>query len=309
MGFVRDAATTLLSMAFLAIASLSASAQAPVHKLKVIASFSIIADLASNVGGDRIDLVTLVGADGDAHVYSPSPADGRRLAEAKVVLVNGLKFEGWMSRLAQSSGTKATIVEAARGIKAIEEAESDARHDGHSHGGVDPHAWQDVAIAKAYVANILAALVAADPAGRPTYEANAASYTVQLDALEGEVKAAIARVPADRRRIITSHDAFAYFERAYGLDFVAPQGISTDSEASARDVARIIQQIRRERIPAVFIENISDPRLIERIAKETGAKIGERVYSDALSAPDGPAGTYIAMIRHNIRAFSTALTN
>jgi zinc/manganese transport system substrate-binding protein len=291
----------------LGASSWPAVAQTPTDKLKVVATFSIVGDFVRNVGGDRVDLVTLVGPDGDAHVYSPTPADGRRLAEAKVVFTNGLRFEGWINRLIKSSGTKAAVVESAKGIRTI--AESGGHGHSHSHGAVDPHAWQSVANAKTYVANIRDGLIAADPAGRSTYEANAAAYLQQLDALEGEVKAAIEKIPADRRKIITSHDAFGYFESAYGLDFIAPQGVSTEAEASAKDVARIIQQIKREKIGAVFFENISDPRLVERIARETGAKVGERLYSDALSGPGGPASTYIDMMRHNIRAFSTALSS
>jgi len=275
-------------------------------RLKVVATFSILGDLVTQVGGDRVEVVTLVGPDGDAHVYSPTPADARRVADSKVMVVNGLKFDGWIDRLVKASGTKARIVEAAAGVSAAPEKQSE---DGHSHGGLDPHAWQDVANAKIYVANIRDALVAADADGREAYETRAAAYLNRLDALEAEVRAAIERIPPARRRIITSHDAFGYFERAYGLDFVAPQGVSTEAEASARDVARIIQQIKKEKITAVFFENISDPRLIQRISKETGAKIGERLYSDALSPPDGPAATYIDMMRHNIRAFSAALSS
>ncbi|HEV2558102.1 MAG TPA: zinc ABC transporter substrate-binding protein [Microvirga sp.] len=282
----------------------AALAQAP-ERLKVVATFSILGDFVREVGGDRIELTTLVGPDGDAHVYSPTPTDGRRLAEARVVFVNGLRFEGWIDRLVKSSGTRAALVEATKGVATVRE--QGGQGHGHSHGGVDPHAWQSVGNAKLYVTNIRDALAAADPAGKEAYEANAAAYLARLDALDAEVKAAVDRIPAERRRIITSHDAFAYFEKAYGVDFISPQGVSTEAEASAKDVARIIQQIRKDKITAVFVETIADPRLIERIAKETGAKPGERLYSDALSAPGGPAATYIDMMRHNIRALSTAL--
>jgi zinc/manganese transport system substrate-binding protein len=303
---LRPLASALIVALALSLPGLAAAQDAGA-KLKVVASFSVLGDFVRNVGGDRIALTTLVGPDGDAHVYSPTPADGRRMAEAQLVVVNGLKLEGWMGRLAKASASKAPVVEAARGVPPLVESGAHA----HDHGatGVDPHAWQSVPNAKTYVANIRDALIAADPAGRGTYEANAAAYLARLDAVDTDVRAAVARIPADRRRIITSHDAFAYFEKAYGVDFVAPQGISTEAEASAKDVARIILQIRREKIPAVFLENISDPRLVERIARETGAKVGERVYSDALSGPDGPAPTYIDMMRHNIRAFSTALSS
>jgi zinc/manganese transport system substrate-binding protein len=302
----RNAVSLLLGCLALAATPLMAMAQNP-DKLKVVATFSILGDLARNVGGDRVEVMTLVGPNGDAHVYSPTPADGRRLTEAKVVFSNGLKFEGWIDRLIRSSGAKASAIEAAKGVKPLK-GEEESGH-GHGHAGIDPHAWQSIGNAKIYVANIRAALIAADAAGKSIYEANAAEYLKKLDDLDQEIKGLVARIPADRRKIITSHDAFRYFEDAYGIDFVSPQGVSTDAEASAKDVARIIQQIKRERITAVFVENVSDARLMERIAKETGARIGSQVYSDALSEPNGQAGTYIDMMRHNIRAFSTALSS
>jgi zinc/manganese transport system substrate-binding protein len=302
----RNAVSLLLGCLALAATPLMAMAQNP-DKLKVVATFSILGDLARNVGGDRVEVMTLVGPNGDAHVYSPTPADGRRLTEAKVVFSNGLKFEGWIDRLIRSSGAKASAIEAAKGVKPLK-GEEESGH-GHGHAGIDPHAWQSIGNAKIYVANIRDALIAADAAGKSIYEANAAEYLKKLDDLDQEIKGLVARIPADRRKIITSHDAFRYFEDAYGIDFVSPQGVSTDAEASAKDVARIIQQIKRERITAVFVENVSDARLMERIAKETGARIGSQVYSDALSEPNGQAGTYIDMMRHNIRAFSTALSS
>jgi zinc/manganese transport system substrate-binding protein len=288
-----------------------AFAQQQAARLPVVATFSILGDFVANVGGDRLALTTLVGPDGDGHVYSPTPADARRMTEARVVFVNGLQFEGWIRRLVRSSGTRATVVEATRGIRALK-SEDDHKghsHGGHDHGEFDPHAWQSVASAKVYVANIRDALITADADGRDIYTANAASYTAELDKLDAEIRAAIERIPVDRRKIITSHDAFAYFEDAYGLEFISPQGVSTESEASARDVARIIAQIRREKIAAVFLENISDPRLIKRIADETGARIGGTIYSDALSKADGPASTYLKMMRHNIGQFASVLTS
>ncbi|WP_243374551.1 metal ABC transporter substrate-binding protein [Microvirga solisilvae] len=303
----RTALSLLAGSLALTCSLMPASAQAP-EKLKVVATFSILGDLVRNVGGDRVELTTLVGPNGDAHVYAPTPADARRLTEAKVVFTNGLKFEGWIDRLVKSSGTKAARIEASKGIKTLKEEGHGHGHD-HGHGGTDPHAWQSVGNAKVYVANIRDALIAADAEGKAAYEANAASYLAKLDALEAEMKSLVAGIPNDRRKIITSHDAFRYFEDAYGIEFVSPQGVSTESEASAKDVARIIQQIKREKVSAVFVENVSDVRLMERIAQETGAKVGEKVYSDALSEPNGPAGTYIDMMRHNIRAFSAAMSS
>ena len=305
----RRAAVSLLAGCLAVAASAGPAAAQNAEKLKVVASFSVLGDMVRNVGGERIELVTLVGPNGDAHVYSPTPADGRRLTEAKIVFTNGLKFEGWIDRLIKSSGTKAARVEAAKGVKPLRGEEDGHGHGHHDHGSSDPHAWQSIGNAKTYVANVRDALIAADAAGKDTYEANAGAYLKQLDELEAEVKSLVAGIPTERRRIITSHDAFRYFEAAYGIDFVSPQGVSTESEASAKDVARIIQQIKREKIAAVFVENVSDARLMERIAKETGARIGSRVYSDALSEPNGPAGTYIDMMRHNIRAFSAALSS
>jgi zinc/manganese transport system substrate-binding protein len=270
-------------------------------KLKVIASFSILGDFARNVGGERVEVGTLVGPNGNAHVYAPSPADARRVVDARLVIVNGLGFEGWLSRLVGASGSNAPIAVASTGIKPRERA------DDHDHGRIDPHAWQSVANAKVYVANIRDALIAADPAGKDAYAANATAYLARLDALEQEVKETIARIRADRRRLITSHDAFGYFEDAYGIDFIAPQGVSTEAEASAKDIARIITQVKKQKITAVFLENVSDPRLVRQIAHETGAKIGGTLYSDALTDAQGDAASYIGLMRHNLKQLAAAL--
>ena len=270
-------------------------------KLKVLATFSILGDFVKNVGGDRVEVATLVGPNSDAHVYAPAPADAKKVADAKVVIVNGLGYEGWMSRLAKASGSKAPVVVASKGVKERKAP------GGHGHGGADPHAWQSVANAKVYVANIRDALVAADPVGKAAYEANAAAYLGKLDALDADVKATVAAIPADRRKIISTHDAFGYFQQAYGVEFVAPQGVSTEAEPSARDVARIITQVKKQKIPAVFLENIDDPRLMERIAQESGARVGGKLYSDALTDAKGDAPTYLDMMRHNIKQISTAL--
>jgi zinc/manganese transport system substrate-binding protein len=259
-----------------------------------------------NVGGDRVDVSVLVGPNSDTHVYQPSPGDAKKVADVKLVVANGMGLEGWITRLVKASGSKAPLIVATKGIKPRQAGASD--HD-HRHAGSDPHAWQSVANVKIYVANIRDGLVAADPSGKMAYEANAAAYLGKLDALDREVKDVVARIPADRRKVITTHDAFGYFQQAYGIEFIAPQGVSTDSEASARDVAKIITQIKRQKIPAVFMENITDPRLIKRIADETGAKIGGTLYSDALTDEKGPAPTYIDMMRHNIKALSVALTS
>ena len=268
--------------------------------LPVVATFSILGDFVKNVGGDRVEVTTLVGSNGDVHVYEPTPADARMLSAAKVVFVNGLGLEGWITRLITASGTKAPIIIATKGI---------TPRNMVSKGQIvpDPHAWQSVANARIYVANIRDGLTMVDPADAPIYDTNAKSYLAKLDALEKEVKDVIAKIPVDRRKIITTHGAFGYFGDAYGMEFIAPEGLSTESEPSARDVAKIITQIRTQKVPAVFLENVTDPRLIQRIAEETGTKIGGKLYSDALSEPSGPASTYIALMLNNVRELDVAL--
>ena len=267
-------------------------------RLNVVASFSILGDFVRNVGGDSVNVTALVGPDGDAHVYTPAPADAKKIADAKLVVINGLGLEGWLARLVQSSGGKASIITASQGI-ATRKLGSDA----------DPHAWQSVANAKIYVANIRDALSAADTADAGIFRANAEAYLAKLDALDREVREAVAKIPQERRKVISTHNAFGYFAAAYGIEFIAPLGVSTESEASARDIAAIIRQVKASKIPAVFLENISDPRLIRRISAETGARVGGTLYSDSLTGEKGDAPTYIDMVRHNIRALTSALVN
>jgi zinc/manganese transport system substrate-binding protein len=278
-----------------------AKAQAP-DKLPVVATFSVLADLARNVGGERIDVAALVGPNGDTHVYQPKPSDAKELGAARLIVVNGLGLEGWIDRLIKASGAKAPVVVATKGIKPQQ-----MREEGRVE--LDPHAWQSIADAKIYVANIRDGLIAADPEGEGAYRANANNYLGKLDALEKEVTVEIAKIPPERRQIITTHDAFGYFGTAYGFRFIAPEGVSTETEASARDVAKIIRQIKAQKIPAVFLENVTDPRLVRSIAAESGATVGGTLYSDALSPPNGPASTYVDMMRNNVRELAAALAN
>jgi zinc/manganese transport system substrate-binding protein len=276
------------------------------EKLEVVASFSIIADFVREIGGDRVSVTPLVGPDSDAHVYEPTPADVKKVTAAGVIVVNGLGLEGWLNRLLEASGARAPVVEASADITALPSGEQEGSDD-HDHGALDPHAFQSISNAMIYVGNIAVALCRAAPKDCAAFKANAQAYTAKLRALDEEVTTSVEKVPADKRRIITSHDAFGYFAHAYGIDFLAPEGVSTDAEASAADVAKLIQQIRRQKASALFVENISDTRLIEQIARETGLKVSGVLYSDALSGKRGPAPSYIDMMRHNVRTITAAI--
>lgn len=284
----------LAALATLAVATTSRPWAA--GKLKVVTTFTILADMVKNVGGEHVALTTLVGPDGDAHVYEPTPADARTLARADLVVVNGLGFEGWIDRLIKVSGYRGPVVVASEGIAALTVEENQP----------DPHAWQDLANGRLDVANIVRALAAADPAHADDYRRRANAYDRELAALDREVKSRLAAFPRDRRKVITSHDAFQYFGRAYGIDFHAPVGLSTESEPSAGQVAALIRQMRDEGIHALFVENITDPRLVGQLAREAGAVIGGRLYSDSLSGPTGPAPTYLDMFRHNVGEIAKA---
>ena len=270
---------------------------------RAVATFSILGDFARNVGGEQVELATLVGPNGDVHVFAPTPGDVKTIAAADIVFVNGLGLEGWIDRLIAASATRGLVVVASWGITPRSGTRAQDR------GASDPHAWQSVANAKLYVGNIRDGLIAIDAAEKKIFEANANTYLAKLDALDGEIRAAIEAIPSARRKVITAHSAFGYFGDAYGIEFIAPEGLSTEAEPSARDIAKLIEQIRRENVPALFLENVADSRLLQRIGAETGVRIGGRLYSDALSPPDGPAASYIEMMRSNLRELTRALTS
>ena len=312
---------------FAALAALGVATTSPswaTDELKVVTSFTILGDMARNVGGERVALTTLVGPDGDAHVFEPTPADARALAEADLVIVNGLGFEGWIDRLVKASGYKGPVIVASEGIAALKAEEEhghghgDAhdsdekaeKHEDHHHEGeFDPHGWQDLANGRIYVANIARALAAADPAHADDYRRRADAYDDKLVALDRDIRSRLDVVPADRRKVITSHDAFQYFGRAYGIDFHAPVGLSTEDEPSAGEVAALIRQMRDEGIRVLFVDNISDPRLVQQLAREADAVIGGTLYSDSLSGSTGPAPTYMDMFRHNVSEIAKAFTS
>ena len=340
--------TLLMSATALLAVSLAAPAIAEADEpTPVVATFSILGDMVKRIGGEHVAVTTLVGPDGDTHVYQPTPADARAVSEAEILVVNGLQFEGWLDRLIDASDFRGVRVVATEGIDPIafddghghdddhdehaeeaghdhdhddqaeaghdddhdddHEEHAEAGHDHHDHGAFDPHGWQSLRNAAAYVDNITAALAQADPANAADFHWNTAAYGAEIATLDAEIREIVAALPADRRTVVTSHDAFQYFGRDYGLTFLAPQGLSTESEASAQDVARLIVRIRDEGISAVFVENITDGRLLEQIANETGATIGGTLYPGALSGPHGPAPTYLDMMRHNATTLAQAL--
>jgi len=307
----------------LALSLAGPAAARSIERIPVVATFSILGDMVERIGGERVTVTTLVGPDGDTHVYVPTPADARAVSEAQVLVANGLAFEGWLDRLVDASDFDGTHVAATEGIEPIAYEEGDdhdeseakvetreqpeGEHDDEHHGAFDPHAWQSLDLAVTYVDNITAALARTDPSNATRFYRNRAAYVAEIEALDAEIREIVAGLSAERRTVVTSHDAFQYLARDYGLIFLAPQGLSTESEASARDVARLIEQMKDDDISAVFVENITDSRLLEQIANETGAVVGGTLFPGALSGPDGPAGTYLDLVRHNVTTLAQAL--
>ncbi len=285
-------------------------------RLPVVASFSILGDMVARLGGDRIALRTIAGPDADAHVFQPRPSDAEALRGAALLVRNGFGFEPWLDRLSRAAGFNGVLVTATEGI--TPRALSGHAHD---HGGTarrtqhfvpasrvaDPHCWQDLRLGQRYVQAIATGLAAADPAGEASYRRNAEAYLASLAALDSWVRQQLAGLPEARRKVVTSHDAFGYFGAAYGIDFRAPQGMSTTAEPSAAEVALLIRQIRAENITAVFIENMANPATLQRLAAEAGVRVRGRLYADALSPPDGPAPRYEAMFRHNMSLLLPAM--
>jgi zinc/manganese transport system substrate-binding protein len=270
--------------------------------LRVVASFSILADMVRQIGGPAVRVDALVGPDGDVHIYEPRPKDLRTLMAAGLLVRNGLGLEGWMDRLTQASGFKGGIVVAADKVvpRTMEEQGAIA---------TDPHAWQDPRNAVLYAQSIAEGLVAADPADAAAFRRNSASYTEKIAQTDAWIATTLAAFPAAQRRIITTHDAFGYYGARYGIEFLSAEGISTEAEPSAKAIAALVAQIKREKVRAVFIENMTSDRMARMLAKETGAVLGGTVYSDALSPPDGPAPTYLDMLRYNTTLFAAAINH
>ncbi len=282
--------------ALMAFSTVPASAET----LKVVASFTVLADVVKQVGGDHVEVKSLVGPNGDPHEFEPSPTDARNLKAAKVTFVSGEGLEGWMDRLIAASGYKGTPVTASEGVKTRTMEE-----DGKT--VTDPHVWNSPVSVKVWVANIEKALSAADPDDAAAFKANAEAYSKKLDEMDAYAKAKFKDIPEDHRKVLTSHDAFGYFGREYHVSFLAPLGVSTESEASAAEVAKLIEQIKAEHVKTYFFENSNDPRLVKQIAKATGAEPGGELYVEALSDAKGPASTYETMFRYNVDQISAAM--
>jgi zinc/manganese transport system substrate-binding protein len=263
--------------------------------IRVVTSFSILEDLVNTLGGEHVVVANLVDRNQDAHTYQPKPSDAVAIAKADLVVFNGLAFEGWITRLIKNSGYKNKQLIASDGVNAINHGEE-----------IDPHAWQSFDNIRVYIQNITHTLITLRPQHRDDFIQREQQYLNSLNALENSLLKELADIPRNKRIVVTSHDAFGYLEREFDIRFLAPLGLSVEVEASAQDVANVIDQIREQNVKALFIENINSPRLLERIASETNAVIGGRLYSDALSDVEGPAGTYLKMMKHNVSALITA---
>ena len=302
-----------LLAASIAGAALLSGASFAAEPVPVVASFSILGDLVRVVGGERVSVITLVGPDEDAHVFEPKPTDAKTLVQSRLLIVNGLGFEPWAQKLAKSAGYKGETVVASRGVKPLVMAEEDAHGEkghkdkGHHHDEADPHAWQNPHNVVLYTRNIAAALAKVDPAGATAYQTNANAYVKELQALDTWAEAQFVAIPADKRKAITSHDAFGHLAAQYQIKFLAPQGVSTDAEPSAREVAQLIRQIQRERIKAVFVENMSNPKLLAQLGKDAGVTVGPALFVDALSAAGGRADSYLKLMRHNVTQLAAGM--
>lgn len=287
----------LLAASFAAPVAAVWAAEPP---LPVVASFSILADLVRAVAADRATVTALVGPNADVHTFQPRPNDVTRVKNAAVTVENGLALDAWIARLQRSAGFRGRRVVASTGVTPRTFQEG-------GRAVTDPHIWQDPRNAVIMVANIAAGLVAADPARAEAYRAGAAAYTAEIKAVDAEIEHAMAAIPPAKRQVITSHDAFGYYGARYGVTFRAAQGINTEAEPTPKDLARLAAQIKKDRVRAIFVENMTDPRIAEALAREAGAVVGGKVYSDSLSPPDGPASTYLDMLRHNTRLFTAAM--
>lgn len=295
---MKDASFRIAFSALMIWGAMATSASA--KTLNIVASFSVLADVVQQVGGSHVQVKSLVGPDGDPHQFEPSPDDARSLKDADLAFISGEGLERWFEKLVTASGYRGTPVIVSTGIKLRERQRKGQISD-------DPHVWNSPLNVLVWVVNIEKALSAADPEAADDFKANAARYSRELRDLDSYAHARIDPVPPQQRKILTSHDAFGYLGRDYGITFLSPLGLSTETEASASDVAQLIDQVKNEHVKFYFIETSNDPRLVQQIANATGAQPGGKLYAEALSRPDGPAPTYARMLRYNIDALAKAM--
>ena len=288
---------------------LGASVAGAAERIKVVATFSVIGDMVANVAGEKVDLVTLVGPAGDTELFKPSLADAKSVAEAKIVFVNDLndEFEPWLEPLLKQVKFSGAKIVVSRGVKTFTSTEERAPRNKSGEEEIDQHAWLDPKNGVIYVRNIAAALVKGDPANAADYRLRADAYIKELQALDAWAKAEIAALPAAKRRFLASHDSLQYLAKAYGITLLSINGWTNNSEPSAAELARLAKQVRQERIHALFLDSITDPRAMQQVAKETGASIGGTLYGDALSKPGGDADTYLKMLRHNVATLKAGM--
>ena len=284
----------------LAVAAMFITPLAMAKTVGAVASFSVLADIVSQVGGEHVQVKSLVGANGDPHSFEPTPQDSQALAKADVVFVSGLGLEGWMDRLISASDYKGEVIIASQGV-----ATRTMEEEGKTL--TDPHAWNSMKNGVIYATNVMNALIAADPQDASYFRQRGAEYIGQLQKLDDWAAVSFAAVPLAKRKVLTSHDAFGYFGQRYGVSFMSPVGFSTESEASASDVAGLITQLKKEHIVSYFIENQTDPRLVQQIANATGAQPGGELYPEALTKKGGEADTYQAAFKHNVSVMLTSM--
>lgn len=287
----------LLVACFAACFTLHSIAQ---QKLKVVSSCSIFEDMAKNIGGDLVEIESIVPIGGDPHLHSPTPRDARIVQAADLILINGLTFEGWIEELIENSGTKGETILITKGVKPIESQ--------IYAGSADPHAWMNAENGLIYIKNITEAFVQADPANKDRYQANYDSYKTEISDMHASIQSKMGRIPEWKRVLITSHDAFSYFGNAYGLQVEPIIGVSTEADVQTSDMIRVAKTIKEKKVPAVFVESTINPKILQQIAKDNDVRVGGELYADSLGEPGSKGDTYLGMLSHNAKTIVRGLT-
>jgi zinc/manganese transport system substrate-binding protein len=288
----------LLGLFFMGFGLTSAHAD----KIKAIATISIIGDVLKNVARDSVNLIVLVGANGDAHEYEPIPADSVNIAKADIIFENGLHLEHWLDKLYTASGSKAKRIVVSQGVT--------PRIFENNPQETDPHAWQDVTNVIIYTQNVRDALIAIDPANKDKYFANAKDYIEKLQSLDSWVKAELALIPVEKRKLVTNHDALGYFANRYGFKIIGaviPSATTEAADLSAQQTIQLLEIIKSNGVHAIFSENMANPNLVETLSKEAGVQVGPDLYTDTLDPVGSQGDTYLKMIRYNVGVFQKYL--